>query len=155
MAPHSSTLAWKIPWTEEPGRLQSMGSLGVGHNWTTSLSLFTFMHWRWKWQPTLVFLPAESQARGSLMVVYRVVQNRTQLRWLGSSSSIEWCFWSLYLVSKCNKSRRTLTSLICKKPSPNLVFPMSLYSINIYLLTQVKKLRGYPSIPCLSCVCAC
>ena len=39
MAIHSSTLAWKIPWTEEPGRLQSMGSLGVGHNWATSLSL--------------------------------------------------------------------------------------------------------------------
>ena len=32
MAPHSGTLAWKIPWTEEPGRLQSMGSLGVGHD---------------------------------------------------------------------------------------------------------------------------
>ena len=32
MAPHSSTLAWKIPWTEEPGRLQSMGSIRVGHN---------------------------------------------------------------------------------------------------------------------------
>ena len=32
MAPHSSTLAWKIPWMEEPGRLQSMGSLGVGHD---------------------------------------------------------------------------------------------------------------------------
>ena len=32
MAPHSSTLAWKIPWTEEPGGLQSMGSLGVGHD---------------------------------------------------------------------------------------------------------------------------
>ena len=42
MAPHSSTLAWKIPWTEEPGRLQSMGSWGVGHDWVTSLSLFTF-----------------------------------------------------------------------------------------------------------------
>jgi len=42
MAPHSSTLAWKIPWTEEPGRLQSMGSLRVGHDWATSLSLFTF-----------------------------------------------------------------------------------------------------------------
>ena len=41
MAPHSSTLAWKIPWTEELGRLQSMGSLGVGHNWETSLALFT------------------------------------------------------------------------------------------------------------------
>ena len=45
MAPHSSTLAWKIPWMEEPGRLQSMGSLRVGHNWVTSLSLFTFMLW--------------------------------------------------------------------------------------------------------------
>ena len=67
MAPHSSTLAWKIPWTEESGRLQSMGSLGVGHNWATSLPLFTFMHWRRKWQPTLVFLPGESQGRGSLV----------------------------------------------------------------------------------------
>ena len=65
MAPHSSTLAWKIPWTEEPGRLQSKGSLRVGHDWTTSLSLFTFMHWRRKWQPTPVFLPGESQGRGS------------------------------------------------------------------------------------------
>ena len=54
MAPHSSTLAWKIPWTEEPGRLQSMGSRRVGHDWATSLSLFTFMHWRRKWQPTPV-----------------------------------------------------------------------------------------------------
>ena len=48
IAPHSSTLAWKIPWTEEPGRLQSMGSWRVGYDWVTSLSLFTFMHWRRK-----------------------------------------------------------------------------------------------------------
>ena len=67
MATHSSTLAWKIPWTEEPGRLQSMGSLRVGYHWATSLSLFTFMHWRRKWQPTPVFLPGESQGRRSLM----------------------------------------------------------------------------------------
>ena len=67
MAPHSSTLAWKIPWTEEPGRLQSMGSLRVGHDWPTSLSLFSFMHWRRKWQPTPVFLPGESQGRRSLV----------------------------------------------------------------------------------------
>ena len=67
MAPDSSTLAWKIPWTEEPGRLQSMGSLKVGHDWATSLPLFTFMHWRRKWQPTPVFLPGESQGRGSLV----------------------------------------------------------------------------------------
>ena len=43
MAPHSSTLAWKIPWAEEPGGLQSVGSQRVGHDWVTSLSLFTFM----------------------------------------------------------------------------------------------------------------
>ena len=67
MATHSSPLAWKIPWMEEPGRLQSMGSLRVGHDWATSLSLFTFMHWRRKWQPTPVFLPGESQGRGSLV----------------------------------------------------------------------------------------
>ena len=67
MAPHSSTLAWKIPWMEEPGRLQSTGSLRVGHDWATSLSLFTFMHWRRKWHPTPVLLPGESQGRGSLV----------------------------------------------------------------------------------------
>ena len=67
MAPHSSILAWKIPWTEEPGGLQSMGSLRVRDDRVTSLSLFTFMHWRWKWQPTPVFLPGESQGRGSLV----------------------------------------------------------------------------------------
>ena len=67
MAPHSSTLAWQIPWTEEPGGLQSMGSLRVGHDLATSLSLFTCMHWRRKWQPTPVFLPGESQGRGSLV----------------------------------------------------------------------------------------
>ena len=67
MAPHSSTLAWKILWMEEPGRLQSMGSLRVGHDWATSLSPFTFMYWRRKWQPTPVFLPGESQGRGSLV----------------------------------------------------------------------------------------
>ena len=67
MAPHSSSLAWKIPWTEEPGGLQSMGSQRVGHNSATSLALFTFMHWRRKWQPTPVFLPGESQGWGSLV----------------------------------------------------------------------------------------
>ena len=67
MAPHSSTLAWKIPWTEEPGRLQFMESRRVGHDWATSLSLFIFMHWRWKWQPAPVFLPGESQGQRSLV----------------------------------------------------------------------------------------
>ena len=83
MAPHSSTLAWKIPWMEEPGRLQSMGSLRVGYDWATSLSLFTFMHWRRKWQPTPVFLPGESQGRGSL-VGYQTSMGSHRVRHDGS-----------------------------------------------------------------------
>ena len=102
MAPHSSTLVLKIPWMEEPGRLQSMGSLRVGHNWTTSLSLFTFMHWRRKWQPTPVFLPGESQGRGSLVgchLWHRVGHNWSNLAaaevfggFLGGSDSKESAF---------------------------------------------------------------
>ena len=88
MAPHSSTLAWKIPWTEESGRLQSTGSLRVGHDWATSLSLFTFMRWRRKWQPTPVFLPGESQGWGSLVGCRLRGQSRTQLKRLSSSSNI-------------------------------------------------------------------
>ena len=67
MPPHSSTLAWKIPWTEEPVGLQSMGSLRVGHDWANSLSFFTSLHWRRKRQSTPVFLPGESQGQGSLV----------------------------------------------------------------------------------------
>ena len=81
MAPHSSTLVWKIPWTEEPGRLQSMGSHRVGHDWATSLSLFTFMHGRRKWLPTPVFLPGESQGRGAWWAaIYGVAQGQTRLK---------------------------------------------------------------------------
>ena len=85
MAPHSSTLAWKIPWTEKPGRLQSMGSLRVGHDWAASLSLFTFMHWRRKCQLAPVFLPGESQGRGSLVGCR--LWGRTWLKRLSSSSN--------------------------------------------------------------------
>jgi len=87
MAPHSSTLAWKIQWTDEPGGLQSMGSLRVGHHWATSLSLFTFRHWRRKWQPTPVFLLGESQGWRSLVGCQGVAQSWTRLKQLSSSSS--------------------------------------------------------------------
>ena len=67
MATHSSTLAWKIPRMEEPGRLQSVWSLTVRHDWATSLSLFSLMHWRRKWQPTPVFLSGKSHGQKSLV----------------------------------------------------------------------------------------
>ena len=88
MTTHSSTLAWKIPWTEEPAGLQSMGSLRVRHDWATSLSLFTFTHWRRKWQSTPVFLPGESQGQGTWWAaIYGVAESRERLKRLSSSSN--------------------------------------------------------------------
>ena len=87
MATHSSTLAWKIPWMEEPGRLQTMGSIGVGHDCVASLSLLSFMHWRRQWQRTPVFLPGESQGWGTWWAaVHGVSQSWTLLKRLSSSS---------------------------------------------------------------------
>ena len=106
------TLAWKIPWTEEPGGLRSMGSLRVGHDWATSLSLFTFMHWRRKWQPTPVFLPGETRDGGDWWAaVYGVAQSRTRLKrlsssrycwdtWEGGESSTCLCYCSLPVAHK-------------------------------------------------------
>ena len=65
MAPHSSTLAWKIPWTEEPGRLQSMGSQRVGHDWATSLWLSCIGEGNG--QSTPVLLPGKSHGQRSLV----------------------------------------------------------------------------------------
>ena len=101
MAPHSSTLAWKIPWTEEPGRLQSTGSLRVGHDWETSLSPFTFMHWRRKWQPTPIFLPGESQGQRSLVGLPSMGSHRVGHDWsdLAAAAAAAACsVWVLRLL---------------------------------------------------------
>ena len=99
MAPHSSTLGWKIPWTEEPGRLQSVGLRRVGQDWATSLSLFTFMHWRRQWQPTPVFLPGESQEWGSLVgcrLWGRTELDTTEATWQQQQYRVQ--HWTLYIV---------------------------------------------------------
>ena len=86
MAPHSSTLAWKIPWTEEPGGLQSMGLWRVGHDSATSLSLFIFMHWRRNpLQCSCLENPGDGGAWWA--AVYGVAQSGTRLKRLSSSSS--------------------------------------------------------------------
>ena len=80
-------LAWKIPWAEEPGRLQSMGSLGVGHDWASSLSLFTFMHWLEKEMAThssvLAWRIPGTGKPGGLPSLG--LQSWTRLKWLSSS----------------------------------------------------------------------
>ena len=88
MAPHSSTLAWKIPWMEEPGGLQSMGSLRVRDDWVTSLSLFSFMHWEGNGNPLQCSCPENPRDGGAWWAaIYGVTQSWTQLKRLSSSSS--------------------------------------------------------------------
>ena len=84
MALHSSTLAWKIPWTEEPDRLQSMGSWRVGHNWATSLSCIG------KGNGNLLQCSCLENPRDGgawWAAVYGVAQSRTRLKQLSSGSS--------------------------------------------------------------------
>ena len=108
MAPHSSTLAWEIPWTEKPGRLQFTGLLRVGHDWATSLSLFTFIHWSRKWQSTPVFLPGESQGRepgGLPSMGHRVGHNWRDLA--AAAACCNHTFW------ETNSLRRTMQIVEC------------------------------------------
>ena len=94
MATHSSTLAWKIPWMEEPGRLQSMGLQRVGHDWVTSLSRIG----EGKGNPLQCSCLENPRDRGAWWVaIYRVAQSWTRLKWLSSSSS------SMYLKKKSFK----------------------------------------------------
>ena len=89
MAPHSSTLAWKIPWTEEPGRLQSMGSLRVGYHWATSLSLSLSCIREGNGNGNTLQCPCLENPRDGgawWAAVYGVAQRQTRLKWLSSSS---------------------------------------------------------------------
>ena len=103
MAPHCSTLACKIPWMEEPGGLQSMGSWRVVHDWATSLSLFTFMHWRRKGNPLQCSCLENPRDGGAWRAaIYGVAQSQTRLKRLSSSSSrvldaMKWMLPSLSL----------------------------------------------------------
>ena len=84
--PHSSTLAWKIPWMEESGRLQSMGLLRVGHNWATSLSLSCIGEGNDN--PLQCSCLENPRDRGAWWAaVYGVAQSWTRLKRLSSSSS--------------------------------------------------------------------
>ena len=88
MTPHSSTLAWKIPQTEEPGRLQSTGSLRVGHDWETSLSLFTSCIGEGNGNPLECSRLENPRDSGTwLPAVYGVAQSQTRLKRFSSSSS--------------------------------------------------------------------
>jgi len=133
MAPHSSTLAWKIPWTEKPGRLQSIGSLGVGHNSVTSLSLFTFMHGRRKWQPTPVFLPGELHGQ-RILVGYSLWCHRVRHDWsdLAAAAAVIVASAYKYRCSSVVESMRRFKQRTMIKP----------WEWMIYSYTQQQQCRS-------------
>ena len=120
MATHSSTLAWKIPWTVEPGGLQSMGSLRVRHDWATSLSLFTFMRWRRKWHHSSVLawrIPGTEEPGGLPSIgSHRVGRNWSDLaahhekRWAGGSINLRDADYTTLMA----ESEEELKSLLMK-----------------------------------------
>ena len=128
MAPHSSTLAWKIPWMEEPGGLQSMGSLRVGQDWATSLSLFTFMHWRGKWQPTPVFLPGESQGRRSLVGCPSMGSHRVGHDWSDLAAAVA-KHWGDFL-------KKSVTNVV--EIFPKFYWPF----VTVYHIFHILKFLG-------------
>ena len=103
MATHSSTLAWKIPWVNEPGRLQSMGLLRVRHDWVTSLSLFNF-HALEKDMATHSSVSCLENPRDGgawWAAVYGVAQSRTWLKRLSNSS---WAFFGIAFLWDWNEN---------------------------------------------------
>ena len=130
MATHSSTLAWKIPWMEEPGRLQSMGSLRVGHDWATSLSFFIFIHWRRKWQPTPVFLPGESQGQGSLVGCLSMGSHRVGHDWSDLAAVAECLKTSGEAKTLLSISPLTVTDLISQQDPEKHLFSVSCQTVS-------------------------
>ena len=136
-------LPGKIPWMEEPGGLQSMGSLRVGHDWATSLSLFTFMRWRRKWQPNSMFLPGESSGQRSLVsCCHGVAQSQTWLKRL--------CMHTL------GKEMATHSSVLAWK-IPGTEEPSGLLSMGSHSWTQLKWLSSSSIIcstmfKCMNCM---
>ena len=137
MASHSSTLAWKIPWMEEPGGLQSMGSLRVGHDSMTSLSLFTFMHWKRKWHPLQCSCLENPRDGGAWWAaIYGVAQSQARLKWISSSSS------SKYLQRK--KSGRLYAKILIVIITTDLNFLLYrqiiyIFIINIFASRKIIK----------------
>ena len=142
--------AWQIPRMEEPGGLQSMGSLGVGHDWATLL--FTFMHWRRKWQSTPVFLPGESRDGGAWWAaVSGVAQSRTWLKRLSSSSSSRMSqssfFWGSKITADGDCSHEiTRRLLLGRKVMTNLDSILKSKDINFPTKVCLVKAMFFPIV---------
>ena len=136
-----STLAWKIPWTEEAGGLPSMGSWRVGHDWATSLSLFTFMLWRRNGNPLQCSCLENPRDGGAWWAaVYGVARSRTRLKLLSSNSSGRWhpTFKSYIFFLSCNVFNASFFYTPIFK-----MFIIFMYHLHYYLLNTFAKITCF------------
>ena len=149
MAPHSRTLAWKIPQTEEPGRLQSVGSKRVGHDWATSLSLFTCMHWRRKWNPLQCSCLENPRDRGAWWAaVYGVTQSQTRVKWLSSryNKSYTWDYFILHRFFITSSVLVSVSELWCVLQT-HFCFPWGRIQVHQWLMvTDACRLLAFLSV---------
>ena len=138
MAPHSSTPAWKIPWTEESGRLQFRGLWRVGHDWETSLSLSLSCIGEGNGTPLQCSCLENPRDGGAWWVaVYGVTQSRTRLKQLSSSSStpkmLKWPHFSLFVSFTVSFPELflSITSVIltCAPANPNTPESLSIQQL--------------------------
>ena len=134
MTTHSSTLAWKIPWMEEPGRLQSKG-LKEPDTTEQLLSFFTFMHWRRKWQSTPVFLPGESQGWGSL--VGCCLWSRTE--WDTTEATQQQQQQQCDRSAFCNLKKTSIFYISIRAPT----LPFSNFSLYFLALRRLQRLQKH------------
>ena len=137
MAPHSSILAWQTPWMVEPGGLQSMGSLRVGHDWATSLSLSLSSIGEGNGNPLQCSCLENSRDRGAWWAaVYGVAESRTRLKQLSSSSSRLSQIWDKRWMRKIWQTieenflnyRKIMLHLMQKHNDSNIIY---IYSVAI------------------------
>ena len=128
--------AWKLPWTEEPGGLPSLGSLRVGHDWATSLSLFTFIHWRNGWNPLQCSCLENPRDSGAWWAaVYGVAQSWTWLTCLSSSRYVD----DIMLTAE---SKEELKSLLMKVKEESEKAGLKLNIQKTKIMHPVPSLHG-------------
>ena len=128
MATHSSTLPWKIPWTEEPGRLQATGLQRVGPNWATSLQLhFNYVqsyHRSWESLHRKLFSSVQSLSHVQLFVIPRTAAHQASLSITNSQSSLK--FMSIKSVMPSSHLILVVPFSSCLQSLPaSESFPMS------------------------------
>ena len=151
MAPHSSTLAWKIPWTEEPRGLQSMGSLRVGHDWVLHFHFSLSCIGEGPGNPLRYSCLENPRDGGAWWAdVYGVTQSLTRMKWLSSSSSSMFIS-RLFAKLRAKVSASRKLSLKDNSLTPTLPPESSQKDLNSHYLLPYVWVASHKSliVPCV------